>query len=637
MSAVADQPRRALGHVALRVVAAPLPLLVAGSAAVRLVAAWLRPTPDYFPDEYMYASFSRSIAHGHLPAVRGVSAHFLPLLEPLLTAPAWLLPSVADGYRAVQAVDSIVMSLAALPVYWLARRVGLGSRAALAAAAMSLAVPSLLYSSFVLSEPFAYPIMLGATAAGVHALDRPGVRSYALFLVLAALGMLTRMQFAALLPCFAVALAIVAVREHRVRAFIRGQRIQLGLLLLVSAALLALGPARNTGYYPGFNYVPTLGAATTARTAAADALVLAFAGGFVLVPGALLGMVYGIGRPLRRVELSFAALTAALTVGFFVEAVVYGHPTAAQAQWTGHSDYVQERYLFYLLPLWTISFLLYAKRGWPRRTGHALIACALVVGALRLPLAGYVVGDQFDHSAFLFGLRRLAIAMASTSSASLAVVVTAAAATAIVLAAVRLAPRRATAVAVGLALAGSVAASVGAASLDVGNTRWLYANELRSDPTWVDDANAGPATLVLLPGGEGAESALFWNHSIARLALFHPADAPDPFAAEAARIASDGTVLVAGRPVRGAALLDTFSASVVLRAATTLASSTDGVLVRPTGPLRLRLMMVGRFSDGLLGGNGSVTIWPEARGGAVSGRLVIPVRPRPGAGEVTLR
>jgi 4-amino-4-deoxy-L-arabinose transferase-like glycosyltransferase len=636
VSAVATEPRRALAHVAIRTRAAPLVLLVAGSAGIRMLAAWLRPTPDYFPDEYMYATFSRSIAAGHLPTVRGVPAHFLPLVEPLLTAPAWLLPTLQDGYRAVQAIDAVAMSLAAIPVYWLARRVGLGSRPALAAAALSLTMPSLIYSSFVISEPFAYPIMLGAVAAGVHALDRPGARSYALFLACAAVGMFTRMQFAVLLPCFVLALAIVLVRERRIREFVRTYRSQLALMILVSAGLLALGPARNTGYYPSFTFVPTFGAMTALRVAAADALVLVFSSGFVLVPGALMEVVHGIARARVRVELAFAALTVALTVGLFAEAVVYGHPTAAQAQWTGHSDYVQQRYLFYLVPLWTISFLLYAQRGWPRRTTHALVALAFVVAALRLPLAGYIVGDQFQHSAFLFGLRRLAELMTSTSNASLAIVVAAAVATALVLATVRLVPRYATALAVSIAIAGSVAASVGATSLDVGNTRAIYNSELDGRPTWVDDANVGKAELLLLPGAAGAESTLFWNRSVDRLALFHAADAPDPFAADEARVASDGTVLVGGRPLRGAVVLNTNATSVELEDGTTLASTFGNELVRPAGDLRFRLMIVGRFADGALGGAGVVTIWPTTPDGSISGRLVLPLRPRTG-GEVTVR
>src|ERR1700716_1778458 len=69
--------------------AAPLAGLVAVSVVIRVVAGFMRVSPMYFPDEYRYAELSRSLAaHGHL-LVRGAPAHFLPLLAPILTAPAW--------------------------------------------------------------------------------------------------------------------------------------------------------------------------------------------------------------------------------------------------------------------------------------------------------------------------------------------------------------------------------------------------------------------------------------------------------------------------------------------------------------------------------------------------------------------
>ena len=96
--------------VAVRVAVAPLTVVVLVSAVVRTVVAWSRATPAYFPDEYMYSSFGRSIANGHLPQVRGVPSHFLPLLMPLITSPGWMLGSVEHGYRAVQAIDATFMS-----------------------------------------------------------------------------------------------------------------------------------------------------------------------------------------------------------------------------------------------------------------------------------------------------------------------------------------------------------------------------------------------------------------------------------------------------------------------------------------------------------------------------------------------
>jgi len=417
VSAVASQPRIALRAVAIRVAVAPLTVLVAVSAVVRTLVAWNRATPAYFPDEYMYASFGRSIAHGSLPAVRGVPAHFLPLLEPLITAPGWLFSNVDQGYRAVQAIDATFMSLAAIPVYVLARRLGLTTRYSLVAAALSLTIPSFLLSGFVVSEPIAYPIVLAAIAAAVHALDRPGWRSYSLFLVVAALAALARMQFALLLPLFVLAVFLVALRERRFKELIRLHRIPLALLIVIAGGLFAAGPARNSGYYPSFLYIPNFHPSQAARYLGADTLVLAFASGFVLVPGALMGLWLALTKPRGRAELAFGIVTILLTLALLAQAVVYGD-----------LGFVQERYLFYLLPLWTLAFLLYAQRGWPLKIAHAVVAAAVVAAALAQPLSKYAVGGGQAHSAFLFALTWLEKPTGSLGAAAVLIAYTGAAA-----------------------------------------------------------------------------------------------------------------------------------------------------------------------------------------------------------------
>ena len=120
--------------------------LVVVSIVVRTWAAWLRATPNYFPDEGIYAALSRSIAHGHLPAVRGQVAHFPALLQPILTAPAWWFGSLDTGYRITQLIQSAAISTAALAVWWAARKLGVGRGSAFAAAALAVAVPDAGYS-----------------------------------------------------------------------------------------------------------------------------------------------------------------------------------------------------------------------------------------------------------------------------------------------------------------------------------------------------------------------------------------------------------------------------------------------------------------------------------------------------------
>ena len=66
--------------------------------------------PALFPDEYIYSSIGRSIAESGEPLIRGGSAHFPALLQPIVTAPAWLIGDVGISFRLVQAIGALAMS-----------------------------------------------------------------------------------------------------------------------------------------------------------------------------------------------------------------------------------------------------------------------------------------------------------------------------------------------------------------------------------------------------------------------------------------------------------------------------------------------------------------------------------------------
>src|SRR2546428_469171 len=78
--------------------------------------------------------------------LRGTTPHFPALLQPLLTSPAWLVGDTHLAYHLVQTLEALLMSLAAIPVYWLARRLGLGQWLSFGLAALALAIPDLLYA-----------------------------------------------------------------------------------------------------------------------------------------------------------------------------------------------------------------------------------------------------------------------------------------------------------------------------------------------------------------------------------------------------------------------------------------------------------------------------------------------------------
>src|SRR5438105_6214255 len=217
-AATTTRPALQLARVRALPLRLGLPLLVGASFAFRLAAALAHATPLYFPDEYIYGAIARSIATTGRPAVRGASAHFPALLEPLLAAPFWLTGNAELAYRLTQGMNALAMSLAAIPVFLLCRRLGLSAAFGLGAAAIAVAAPDLLFANFVLADPIAYPLALTAVWLGVRALDRPTPRAQILFTVVAGLAAFARIQYVVLPAAFACA-ALVLDRRRAARSY----------------------------------------------------------------------------------------------------------------------------------------------------------------------------------------------------------------------------------------------------------------------------------------------------------------------------------------------------------------------------------------------------------------------------------
>jgi 4-amino-4-deoxy-L-arabinose transferase-like glycosyltransferase len=602
-------------------VAVPLGALVAISFAMRVGLGFLRPTPYYFPDEYRYAALSRSLVdHGHL-LIRGAPAHFLPVLASIVTAPVWLLGNVGESYRGVQMINAAAVSLAAIPVFSIARQLGLDRRAGLVCAALAVLVPSLIYSSFILAEPIAYPIVLAAVAAGVRALDNPSRKRVAWFVVLSLLAAFARLQFAVLLPCFVVSLGVLLVRERRFKETMRQHWRGAVILLLVIAGVAAAGPARNTGYYPSVFQLglhPHQLVASLGR----NAIVLVFASGFILVPGAILGLFYAVKSAASRSELAFALLTVTLTIGLVFQASAYGEPTVAQ-----------ERYTFYVLPLVPIAFFLYARRGWPARTYQALLALALVAGALVTPLTTMALNDGEMHSAVLFAIARLRAATGDNAATASIAVVGTAVAFAAVIACVSAWPRVRTPLALSLAAAFVCATSVGAYSFDKITSDTINSSYAGINPSWIDATGVTGTRLVLLPGDLNTDALeqLFWNRSVDRVVAMPGSSPIDSFASAAGHVDRHGNVVVDGRPLATPVLFDEFDATVQMQHAHMVDSGPTSVLYRPTGPVRLRLLAIGSIPSGWLGQHGVFAVWLADGEKRLAGyvRLTLTVGKRP--------
>ena len=144
-----------------------LGLLVGLSTIVRSLIAWQHPTPVFFPDEIIYSALAREIAETGVPGFLGHSLDLPSVLTSYVTAPVWLLSDTTVAYHLVQSEGALAFSLAAIPVYLLARRLSLSTNASLLIAAGTLVLPDLALSSLLVSEPFAF-LLFGFTFWAAH-------------------------------------------------------------------------------------------------------------------------------------------------------------------------------------------------------------------------------------------------------------------------------------------------------------------------------------------------------------------------------------------------------------------------------------------------------------------------------------
>jgi hypothetical protein len=579
--------------------------LIAAAFALRVVAVLLHGTPRLFPDEYIYAELGRNLAHGS-PTIRGQAAHFPALLEPLLAAPLWALGGVELGYRLVQGLHALAGTLTAVPVYLLARRLSIPVGRSLACAAITLALPALVFSAYVTADAVALPLAVGAITAGVFALERPTVKSQLAFVALAGLATLARVQYVVLFVAFAI--AAVLVMRASVRLVIRRYALTFATIALPTLAVLLTGPSRVLGYYRGvldFGLDP----GAIVHWAAVDGMMLVFAAGVVLVPAAVVGIGASLVRPRTQSEAAAGAMTAALAALLLAEAVLYA---------TNGSERFQERYLIALLPLVPVFFCLAADRLDSKlfRAAVLLAATGTFLLVVLVPLSGYTVGGNKQDSPTLHAVYELEQAI-GVGNGALGVSLVAAALAGLA-ALVARSPLRASPVALATALLVYGALSAGAVVYDRdigGRVERTFA--AAGNPRWVDDAELGDVWVLQTPWSDRMQisNQLFWNRSLTRILRLEDDTAEvDNFGSVPTRIATDGRVVAGGRTVRHPLLVQEYTSWALLDGATLVRRTISTSLWRPSGTPRLTLLLAGRYVDGWLAAQNRLTVWPRATG-----------------------
>ena len=356
-----------------------LVLIVLGSFALR---AWLARGmlgPFIMVDELIYSELARSVAAGDGFQVRGAPASGFSLVYPILISPAYaLFDALPDAYAAVKTINSLLMSLAAVPAYLLARRV-VGQWLSLVAALLAVALPSLAYTATVMTENVFYPLFLTAGLLLVLVLERPTRARQVGLLALVGVLFATRVQAVAFVPAIVASPFLLALLGRRpLRATLVGLRLLWGLLAAGAVVVLLLQVAR------GRSPSDLLGAYSIVGDRSYDLETVArfflyhlaeldlYLG---VVPFAAFVLLTLLARRLDESLAPFLAAGIALTVSVLLVVAAFASEFVNR---------IQERNTFVVAPFFLIALLAWVERGAPRPPA---VAVPVAVGSALLPLA----------------------------------------------------------------------------------------------------------------------------------------------------------------------------------------------------------------------------------------------------------
>ena len=349
-----------------------LTVIVAGSIVFR---AWLgsrMPAPFIFTDELQYQENARSLAAGAGIQVRDEAFGIVSVLYPLLLAPAYLLfDSLPDAYAAARTINAVVMSLAAIPAYLIARRL-LPTGLSLLAALLAVALPSLAYTGTLMSENAFYPAFLLAAWTLLRALDEPTLRRQLVLLAACGVVTLVRVQgLAVVLAALTAPLLLWLVARRPLRPWAPLYGIVAGGAVLVLGAQLARGAPISSlfGAYEvvgeeSYDVVDVLKFVFW-HLAELDLYV-------AVIPFAAFLLLAARIRSLEPRVQAFVAATIALTVWTLLIVAAFASRFAGA---------IVERNMFMLATLLLIGLLVWIDRGGPRPRVYA-VAAACVAAVL---------------------------------------------------------------------------------------------------------------------------------------------------------------------------------------------------------------------------------------------------------------
>jgi hypothetical protein len=382
--------RAASRRPALALVAVVLLAALTYAAAAQVV-----PMPVVNPDELRYTLAARGLVEGEGLNLRGHEYGYGAVYPAVLASILGLSDGVEAAYPFFKVVNAALFARAAVPIFFVARRL-LSRWWSVAVAAMSVAIPSSIYTSLVLTESVSYLASSIALLAMVLALERPSVRRQLALIGAVGLAVATRAQFAALLPAFVAGhllLWVIDVERPRLRHAAGRLWPSLSVLLLGISALGAplllrwSSPEQSLGGYGdlwrGYDLV------------AVARLVVYHLTGLELY---LFVVPFAVASVVVR-ELLHDARRGSTAGGAFVATFVTVNAcllliAAAFASTPFGWSQLHGRYLFYVAPLWLVVFGTWLSRGMPRPLPWAATGVLLALVLPAMTPYGLIAGNN---------------------------------------------------------------------------------------------------------------------------------------------------------------------------------------------------------------------------------------------------
>lgn len=390
-SPVAAEVRPGRTEVARDSAAGPLPsrrgsslalvAVILVAAGVYAGAAQLVSTPRVHPDEHIYAGAGVSLAEGEGMRLRGEDYGLGPVYPAVLAAVRSVTPDRETAYHLFKAANALLFALAALPIFLVARRL-LGPWWSVGVAAMSIAIPSSMYVSVVMTESASFLAFSIALYAIVMAVERPSTARQLAALAAIGVAYATRAQFAVLLVAYVAALLIAwASAPDRPKPGDALRRLWPTLGALGLGGAVVIGRPLVTGSSPlgdydvlfrGYN---PLDIARWGAYHLAD-LELYLAVVPLVVCPIVLWLLWRRGRAGSERHAAFLAVFLMVNGGMLFV-------TAAFASTEFGFDRLHDRNIFYVAPLWLVVLALWLAEGLPRPLVATGVGASL---ALVLPL-----------------------------------------------------------------------------------------------------------------------------------------------------------------------------------------------------------------------------------------------------------